>query len=162
MDIAQTVQGHLEKLGAEFEVIDIDPDLADTAAFCEEYGYSLDQSANAILIASKRPAGRYSVCVALANTRLDVNHRVRDLMEVKKLSFADAETTRSLTGMMIGGVTPFGLPDELPVYVDAAVTHLDRVIVGGGDRATKIIVAPEVFGRVPSVAVIEGLATPIS
>lgn len=162
MDIAQTVQKHLEELGAEFEVIDIDPDLADTAEFCQEYGYSLDQSANAILIASKRPAGRHSVCVALANTRLDVNHRVRDLMEVKKLSFADPETTKDLTGMMIGGVTPFGLPEEMPVYVDAAVTQVDRVIVGGGNRATKIVVAPEVFSRVPSVAVIEGLATPIS
>lgn len=162
MNIAQNVQNHLRSLGADFEVVDIDPDLADTATFCEQYGYSPGESANAILIASKRPAGRFSVCVALATTRLDVNHRVRDLMEVKKLSFADPDTTRELTGMMIGGVTPFGLPPELPVFVDSAVSQLDRVIVGGGDRATKIIVGPDVLSRVPNVSVIDGLAQPIS
>ena len=45
------VRSALEQLGVPFEVIDCDPDLADTAAFCAHYGYSLDDSANTITTA---------------------------------------------------------------------------------------------------------------
>ena len=158
-DLEQRVIDHLEALGARYEVIDCDPALADTAAFCEHYGYSPEISANAIVIASKRPAGRDCVCLALASTRLDVNRRVKGLLEVSRLSFASAEATIEATGMEIGGVTPFGLSGELPVYVDARITALDECIVGGGSRSIKIIVDPEVFTRMPGGEVVEGLAT---
>ncbi len=161
MDIAAHVQAALRALGAEFEVLTIDPDLADTAAFCAAYGFDLAESANAILIASKRPPDRYAVCVALATSRLDVNHRVREVMGVKKLSFAPAELTRELTGMAIGGVTPFGLPSGMPVYVDQAVMQPERIVVGGGDRATKIVISPHVLNQVPNLEIVDGLAQPV-
>ncbi|HLE38322.1 MAG TPA: YbaK/EbsC family protein [Acidimicrobiia bacterium] len=156
--IEASVIAALERLHADFEAFDIDPDFADTAAFCARYGFTLDESANAILVASKKPEGVYSLCLAPATTRLDVNHSVRDLMAVRKLSFAPPDLTREVTGMEIGGVTPFGTPSGLPIYVDAAVTRLARCIVGGGSRSMKVKVDPEVFGRMPGVRVIEGLA----
>ena len=156
--LEQRVVDHLESLGAEFEAINIDPAFADTAAFCERYGFTLEESANAILIASKRPEGMHCLCLALATTRLDVNHRVRTLLGVRKLSFAPADVTIAVTDMEIGGVTPFGLVAPPPIYVDAAVMSLDRTIVGGGTRAMKVSVDPEVFGRMEGVAVVEGLA----
>ena len=156
--IEAAVVAVLEGLRADFESFDIDPGFADTAAFCARYGFTLEESANAILVASKQPPGVYSLCLALATTRLDVNHVVRDLMGVRKLSFAPAEVTREVTGMEIGGVTPFGVTAGLPIYVDAAVTRLPRCIVGGGSRGMKVKVDPEVFGRMPGVKVVEGLA----
>lgn len=156
--LEQQVVDHLGELGARYEIIDCDPSLADTAAFCDHYGYSPGESANAILIASRRPPGRHCVCLALATTRIDVNRTVRDLLEVRKLSFAPAELTKELTGMEIGGVTPFGLPEQLPVFVDRRIVELERCIVGGGSRSIKVLVDPEVFARMPSVRVIEGLA----
>ena len=158
--IATHVQQSLHDLQATFEVVEIDPDLADTAAFCEHYGYSPGASANAILVASRKPPGVHALCLALATTRLDVNRRVRGLLEVRKLSFASAEVTTDRTNMMIGGVTPFGVPPDLTIYVDAGVMNLESVIVGGGDRATKILVDPEVFSRMPMVTVVEDLANP--
>ena len=160
-DIAQRVQDALVALQADFTVIDIDPAYTHTAAFCAQYGYPPEQSANAIVVASRRPAGHNAVCVATATTRLDVNRRVRGLLGVRKLSFASAELTMHLTGMEIGGVTPFALPEDLPVYVDARIMSLEEILVGGGNRSTKISVNPEVFGRIPSVSVIEGLANPL-
>ncbi|MCB1246396.1 MAG: hypothetical protein KDB69_03940 [Acidimicrobiia bacterium] len=138
--------------------MDCDPDLADTAAFCAAYDVPLDRSANAILLASKRPPDQYAVCVVLATHRLDVNHAARDAMGVKKLSFADADTTTARTGMVIGGVTPFGLPDDIPVLVDAAVMQRPTVIVGGGSRSKKIEVDPEVFSRMTNATVVTDLA----
>ena len=157
-EIAQRVQSHLAELEATFEVIEIDPELADTAAFCAAYGYSPEISANAILVASRRPPGHVALCLVLATTRLDVNRRVRGLMQVKKLSFASADVTKEHTEMMIGGVTPFGVSDEIPIYVDSRIMDHDSVIVGGGNRGIKILVDPEVFSRMPHASVIEGLA----
>lgn len=155
---AQKAQAALEALNASFRVVEIDPAFTHTAAYCDHYGYPMDQSANAILVASKRPRGRNAVCVVLATTRLDVNRRVRSLLGVKKLSFASAELASELTGMETGGVTPFGLPDGLPVYVDSRVVALDEILVGGGNKSTKIFVDPEVFHRMESARIVEGLA----
>ena len=97
-------------------------------------------------------------CVVLATCRLDVNHAVCDLLGVRKASFATADQTREITGMMIGGVTPFGLPDDLPLYIDSRVMVQDTVVIGGGSRSMKIRLAPEGLLRLPAARVIEGLA----
>jgi prolyl-tRNA editing enzyme YbaK/EbsC (Cys-tRNA(Pro) deacylase) len=151
----------LVALNANFDVMECDPDLADTTAFCAHYRIPLERSANAIMLASKRPAGVNVVCLVLATHRLDVNGTGRREMGVKKVSFAPPELTAELTGMMMGGVTPFGLPDDIPVLVDAAVMDQVWVVVGGGSRSLKIKVDPEVFSRMPNVRVIDGLATAI-
>src|SRR5690606_39498377 len=123
------VQAALDVLGLKYKVLDCDPALADTAQFCEAYNFRLDQSANAIIVASKGEDPKFCCCVVLATTRLDVNKTVCKLLGVRKASFASGEQTRELTGMEIGGVTPIGLPDDLPIYVDAAVMEQAEVVV---------------------------------
>lgn len=135
----------VKKLEVPFERIDIDPAFADTALFCERYGYPPERSANTIIVASKKEPKKYVACVVLATTRLDVNKRVTRLMGVSKASFATAEEMKVLTGMEVGGVTPFALPLGLPLYIDDAVTKPDWVILGGGGRSLKIKISPEVF-----------------
>jgi len=79
-------------------------------------------------------------------------------MGVRRASFAPPEQTAELTGMEIGGVTPFGLPQPLnPVRVDAAVLSRQRVVVGGGDRSVKLVVESRVFSRAPLFQIVEGL-----
>ena len=143
-----------------YEVLPCDPDLADTAAFCAHYGFAIEQAANTILVASKKVAPpRYAACVVLGTTRLDVNKKVSELLGVKRLSFADEETTMDLTGMMIGGVTAFGIGD-LPIYVDSAVMEQARVVMGGGNRSSKLLLSPNELTKLPNVVVVEGLAKP--
>jgi prolyl-tRNA editing enzyme YbaK/EbsC (Cys-tRNA(Pro) deacylase) len=156
------IEAHVRRAlaGIDHEVIDCDPELADTATFCAHYGYPEGQSANTILVASRRPPGEYAACVVLATTRLDVNNRVRRLMGVRKASFAPADVTAELTGMLIGGVTPFALPPHLPIYLDARIMGLDWVIVGGGSRALKLRVPPAALAGLPAAEVVEDLATP--
>ncbi len=137
----------LEALGVVFELIDIDPEFADTADFCEKYGYPLDKSANTILVASKRGPKQYAACVVLAIHFLDVNKRVRKVMGVSRASFASADEMMEVTGMQVGGVTPFSLPKDLPLYVDARVMRSDWIILGGGGRDLKIKTSPEVFTK---------------
>ena len=159
IEIDARVRASLEALGVAYEVMQIDPDFADTAQFCEKYGIPLDHSANTIIVASKKDPKQYCACVVLATTRLDVNHAVKKLMGAPRVSFASADETKALTGMMIGGVTVFALPGDLPLYVDDRIMSLDWVIVGGGGRDTKIRTSPEVFRRMPNTTIVPALAT---
>ena len=152
------VRERLAQAAVDFEVMECDPALADTAAFVEAYGVPLDQSANTIVVASKGAEPIYAVCVLLATTSLDVNRVVRREMGVRKASFAGADPVRALTGMEIGGVTPFGLRDDLPILVDARVMDPPWIVLGGGNRSSKLKLAPDALHRLPSVRVIEGLA----
>lgn len=156
-DPGQVVLAVLARLGVEHEVIAIDPAFADTAAFCERYGYAPERSANTILVASRKEPKRYAACVVLATTQLDVNHRVRGLLDVARVSFASAEEMRSVLGMEVGGVTPFGLPEGMPLYIDSRVMGWDWVILGGGGRSTKIRVSPHILLAAGGES-IEGLA----
>lgn len=146
-------------LGIEFEEMECDPELADTAQFCEAYDVPLEQSANAILVASRKPEGHHAVCLVLAHTRLDVNGVVRRRLGVRKVSFAPAELTLQLTGQEIGGVTVFGLPDGLPVWVDSRVMDPDWVIIGAGSRSAKIKLDPRQFAGLHGFEIVEDLAT---
>jgi prolyl-tRNA editing enzyme YbaK/EbsC (Cys-tRNA(Pro) deacylase) len=157
---AALVNDALASWGIEHKIIEIDPDFADTAQFCEKYGYPPERSANTLLIASKKGPEQYCVCVVLASTQLDVNRRVRKLMEVRRVSFASGEQTVAVTGMMIGGVTPFGLPGDVPIYVDDAINGLDYVILGSGSRSTKIKMPGAEFTKVPNAEFISELAVP--
>ena len=146
--------------GIEHEVMECPAELADTAEFCAHFGVSLEQSANTILVTSKKvDPPKYAVCVVLGTTKLDVNKTVKELLGVKRASFADADTTAECTGMQIGGVTAIGV-QGLPVYVDSAVMAQPEVIMGGGNRTSKLRLDPKELGKLPGVEVIYGLATP--
>lgn len=148
----------MDSLGVSYEIMDCDPDLADTAAFCEAYGVPLDQSANAILVASRKPEGHHAVCVVLANTRLDVNGTVRRKLGVRKVSFAPADVTKEVTGQEIGGVTIFGLTTDVPVWVDSRVIDSEWVVVGAGTRSAKIKLDPGQLTDLPGFDVVVDLA----
>ena len=140
-------------------VAEIDPALADTAAFCERYDVALDESANCVVVTGRRDGeARFAACVVLATTRADVNGVVRRQLDVRKASFAAVELAVEETQMEYGGITPIGLPAHWPVFVDAAVAAAPRVIVGSGVRRSKLALPGELLGRLPGALVIEGLA----
>lgn len=148
----------MRRAGIAFEVMPCDPALADTAAFVAHYGVPPERSANTIVVASKGSQPTYVACVLLATTSLDVNNVVRREMGVRKASFAGPDPVRELTGMEIGGVTPFGLPHELPILVDARVMEPDWIVLGGGNRSSKLKLSPDALRSVPALRVVPGLA----
>jgi prolyl-tRNA editing enzyme YbaK/EbsC (Cys-tRNA(Pro) deacylase) len=149
----------LARCDIAYKVFDCDPDFADTAVFCEKYGYKTSQSANAIIAATKSEPVKYACCIVLATHKVDVNKKVSQLLGTKKVSFASGEQTIQLTGMQIGGVTPFGLPD-IPIFIDEAVFDNEEVVLGGGNRATKVLLNPHELKKLPGSQIIPGLGLP--
>lgn len=153
------LERHLRELGEPYELFPCDPALADTTAFCAAYGFDPEDSANTIVVIGKSDPPRFAACVTLAPYRLDVNRTVRDRLGTRKASFAPAEVTADLTGMQIGGVTVFGMPSDMPIWVDARVMVRDRIVLGGGSRSWKVVATPAILRALPGVEVVEGLAT---
>ena len=156
--MADLVLQQLDELGLAYEVVPCDPDLADTAAFCEAYGYSAEDSANAILVAGKADPPVFTMCLVLADSRLDVNKVVRKKLGVRKCSFASADQTIEMTGMQIGGVTPFGTAQPLPLWIDSRVMEREQLIIGGGSRDRKLLVSPATLAGHPGAEVVDDLA----
>lgn len=160
-DTLPSIRAFLDSAGSPYEVLACDPDLADTHAFCEHYDIPFENSANAILIKAKKGEPNYTLCLLLATHRLDVNHRVKKKLDSGKVSFASAEETREVTSMEIGGVTPFGLPTELPIWVDEAVMACEYIILGGGNRSSKLKLGPQALLTLPNIEVVDALANVI-
>jgi prolyl-tRNA editing enzyme YbaK/EbsC (Cys-tRNA(Pro) deacylase) len=147
--------------GADAEVAPIDPDLADTVAFCEHYGVSLEESANCVVVTGKRGGvTSYAACLVTAVTRADVNGVVRRRMDARKATFAPLDDVVAATGMEFGGITPVGLPDGWPVLIDARVVEQDHVVIGSGIRGSKLWLPGASLATLPSAEITEGLATP--
>ncbi len=138
----------------------IDPAHAATEDFCARYDEPPEESGNCILVASRTEPRHHVACVVQATRQLDVNKTVRKWMGVRKASFAPPEETYAVTGMLSDGVTPFGLPEGIPLLIDAPIMALPRVVVGGGSRRLKLAVPPSALAALPDAHVIEGLSRP--
>ena len=147
---------------AQVAVAAIDPDLADTAAFCAAYDVPAAASANCVVVTGRRAGEpRWAAVVILATTRADVNGAVRRRLDVRKLSFAPMAEAVERTGMEYGGITPIGLPADWPILVDGAVVAAGPVVIGAGIRGAKIVLAGDLLAQLPGAEVIDGLATPV-
>jgi prolyl-tRNA editing enzyme YbaK/EbsC (Cys-tRNA(Pro) deacylase) len=139
-------------------VAEIDPELADTAAFCTAYDVGLDVSANCVVLTTRRSGeAQLAACVVLATTRADVNGVARRTLGARKASFAPMDAALAETGMEPGGITPVGLPPAWPLLVDGAVAAGDRVVVGSGVRRSKLLLPGSALASLPGAEVVDGL-----
>lgn len=146
--------GWLDQVG----VVEIDPDISDTAATRDEFGLEAEYLANCVVVGGKREGvERIAACVVLSTTRADVNNTVKRLLDVRKASFLPMDRAVELTGMEHGGITPIGLPDGWPVLVDHRVVEQEVVIIGSGVRRSKILLPGRLIAGLPGAQEIEGL-----
>ena len=152
------IRKFLESTKLDFEIMDCESDLADTNIFCKKYGIKLEDSANTILVKSKTGELKYAACVLLATTKLDTNKTIRKKLNTHKASFASIEESEKLTNMQIGGITPIELPKNLPLWVDSRVIQRKIIVLGGGNRTSKIKISPNIFKFITNTEIVVGLA----
>ncbi len=147
------------ELGTRLGVVEIDPTLSDTAASQRAYGLPNDALANCVVVAGKRQGEeRIAACVVLSTTRADVNGALRRLLDVRKASFLAMARAVEMTEMEYGGITPIGLPEEWPLYVDRAVLNRPLLVIGSGVRRSKLLTPGALLGTLPAAQVIDGLS----
>ena len=145
--------------GSDVQVTEIDPQLADTAAFCEHYDIPLEHSANCVVVEVTRGDKTWlAACVVLASTRADVNGLVRRHLGARRVSFAPMEKALAETKMECGGIAPIGLPADWPLLIDARVASSDWVVIGSGIRGSKLILPGKILASLPNAVVLQDLA----
>ena len=145
--------------GDRVAVVEIDPELADTATLNATYDLPPEASANCVVVMGRRGGEeRIAACVVRADTRADVNTSVRRLLDVRKASFHAHERAVEETGMEYGGITPIGLPEGWRLLVDARCVDIDVALIGSGVRRSKLLLPGADLGRIPGAEVVEGLA----
>lgn len=137
-------------------VAEIDPDVSDTAAFCEKYNVGLDISVNCVILEAKRGERTwYAACMIPATVRADVNGIVRRALDAKKISFAPMDKAVALTGMEFGAINPIGLPADWPILIDAGAAELKHAIIGSGVRKSKLLVSGKLLASLPNTQVLD-------
>jgi prolyl-tRNA editing enzyme YbaK/EbsC (Cys-tRNA(Pro) deacylase) len=140
-------------------VVEIDPAVSDTAVTQREFGLSMSNLANCVIVGGKREGHeRIAACLVLATGRADVNNVVKRTLDVRKASFLTVDRAVELSGMEYGGITPIGLPENWLLLIDRSVIETAVVVIGSGVRRSKILAPGEVLSRLSGVQVIEGLA----
>jgi prolyl-tRNA editing enzyme YbaK/EbsC (Cys-tRNA(Pro) deacylase) len=160
--LAQTTLFALDAAGLldTVGVVEIDPELSDTAATQKAFGLSLDTLANCVIVGGKREGvERIAACLVLADSRADVNSVVKRTLDVRKASFLPVERATELSAMEYGGITPIGLPQNWPILIDRRVADTDIVVVGSGVRRSKILIPGSVLAQLAGAQVIEGLGS---
>ena len=143
----------------EVAVVEIDPEQADTAAMSAAYDLPMDTGVNCVVIAGSRAGEeRVAACVVRADTRADVNNRVRRLLDVRKASFLSMDRAVAESGMEYGGITPLGLPSEWRVLVDPRCLDIEVAVIGSGVRRSKIVLPGRLLGELPGAEVVDELA----
>lgn len=155
------IAARVEALGVDYQVLSCNPMFADTAVFCEQYGFNLGDSANCIIIASNTAPRKYAACVLLADSRLGVTRDIRKRLGSKRTSFATVSEAVAITGMQVGGIMPLALPEALPLFIDARVLDRSRIILGSGRRDSKVLISPEVFKKSSQAEIVQNLSRPI-
>ena len=150
-----SVRSALDAAAIPYETVACREEWADTAEFCAHYGVPIADACNAIVVAMKTTPKKYVACLVRADTKIDVNHKLAGVVGFKKMSFASSEEAAQLSGQAIGGVTLVGLPDDVPVIVDKMVLERQSIIIGGGNRTSKVRVDPRQLSKLKNVRVEE-------
>ena len=163
--VGQPVASALRELDTEgvVGVASIDPNLSDTAAFCERYEVPLDQAANCVVLEAKRGDATWlAACVVLGDTRADVNGLVRKQLDARRVSFAPMSRATAESGMEYGAITPVGLPRAWHILIDKTVVETECLVIGSGVRSSKLVLPGAFLATLPNVQVLQDLGRPAS
>ena len=86
----------------------------------------------------KSPIG-FSLLVAAGDTRFNTKKAKSELGQ--KFSFADAEEVLEQTGFAPGGVCPFGLKTDLPIYLDTSLKRYEVIYPAAGTPNSAVAIA---------------------
>ena len=155
LEIHKTVAKLYEDNKEYLEIFECLDEFSDTENFCNHYGFDIEDSCNAILIKAKKPEEFYAMFCLLGANRLDVNHKAKEAMGAKRVSFASREEAELVTKQIYGGISPLGLPENIKVFIDKNVIEREKLFIGAGNRVSKFFLSPETLIKLSRAEVLD-------
>jgi prolyl-tRNA editing enzyme YbaK/EbsC (Cys-tRNA(Pro) deacylase) len=122
----------------DITIIELQTSTATVALAAEAHGVEPGRIAKTLAF---RVGEQALLIVARGDARLD-NRKLKEAFG-SKAKMLDAETVEALTSHPVGGVCPFGLASELPVYLDVSLQAFDEVLPAAGALHSAVRIAPE-------------------
>ena len=155
LEIHKTVAKLYEDNKEYLEIFECLDEFSDTENFCNHYGFDIEDSCNAILIKAKKPEEFYAMFCLLGANRLDVNHKAKEAMGAKRVSFASRDEAELVTKQIYGGISPLGLPENIKVFIDKNVIEREKLFIGAGNRVSKFFLSPETLIKLSNAEVLD-------
>jgi len=155
LEIHKTVAKLYEDNKEYLEIFECLDEFSDTENFCNHYGFDIEDSCNAILIKTKKPEEFYAMFCLLGANRLDVNHKAKEAMGAKRVSFASRDEAELVTEQIYGGISPLGLPENIKVFIDKNVIEREKLFIGAGNRVSKFFLSPETLIKLSRAEVLD-------
>ena len=70
------------------------------------------------------------------------------ILKVKTISPVTPEKANKLTGYLVGGTSPFGTKNKIPVYVEKTIFDLEKIYINGGKRGFLVAIEPKILREV--------------
>ena len=121
----------------DIPVIELEVSTATVALAAEAHGVEPGRIAKTL--AFRIGAGRAILLVARGDARID-NRKFKDALGKGKMLPADEVV--ALTGHPVGGVCPFGLASDLPIYLDRSLRAFDEVLPAAGAVHSAVRISP--------------------
>ena len=105
-------------------------------------GFPLERTAKTLVLAVA--AGRYALALLPGDRQADMK-RLAGVLAVKRVEMADAASAERLSGYRVGGISPFGFRQRLPVVMEERLLSYASILVNGGRRGTMLKMDPSVI-----------------
>jgi Cys-tRNA(Pro)/Cys-tRNA(Cys) deacylase len=102
-------------------------------------GFPLERTVKTLVVGIG--AHRHALVLLSGERQLDMR-RLAMALAVKRAEMADAATAERLTGYHVGGISPFGTRQPLPVVMDAPLMRTDEVLINAGQRGVMLKMRP--------------------
>lgn len=106
----------------------------------QERGQLPEQVIRSIVFRFKRSESQDEYVMVLMAGATQVNwSALRKILGVSRVTMANQEELRAVTGYEIGAVSPFGLPRKVRVLADESVFAPEEISIGSGVRGITVI-----------------------
>lgn len=137
MSVAQKVKDFLHGIDPAMTIVEFEQDTSTSTLAAQALGTEVAQIAKSILLKDKK--GDYIMLVLTGDARLD-NKKLREI-NPSRLKMASPDEVLQVTGFSIGGVCPFALKEDIPVYLDNSLKRFQFVYTAAGTANTVVPVS---------------------
>jgi Cys-tRNA(Pro) deacylase len=146
MQEMERVREYLRERNPQLNIIVLEDSTSTAPLAAQALGTEVGQIAKSILFKTKKES--YLMVVSAGDVRLDSKAIKEEIGE--KVRMANAEEVLQVTGFNIGGVCPFALRQEVPVYLDESLKRYEIVYAAAGTAHTALPISYEELMRITS------------
>ena len=135
----------LEQKKIPFEVVKYDHEEKGAAFASKAAGFPLERTVKTLVVDLGEK--RYILVLMPGDRQLSMKRLAR-VRGVKRAAMADTLTAERLTGYLVGGISPFGTRQKLPVMMEESILQFEKILINAGQRGTMLKIAPEIIHTV--------------